>query len=88
MVVLTFDLALSIPRRHLTIPETSGQVFRIYSVFDLNVQVESTTGGAGITGKSKSKHPRDPRVPRGLLLLNIQVKNALDDSSERKLEPA
>jgi hypothetical protein len=41
----------------------------------LNVQVESTTG---ITGKSKTKHPRVPRVPRGLLFLNTQLKNALD----------
>src|SRR5262245_14635997 len=45
----------------------------IYSVFDLNVQVESTTGGTGITGKSKTKHPRVPRVPRGLLILNTYV---------------
>jgi hypothetical protein len=49
----------------------------VYSFFDLNVQVESTTGGTGITGKSKTKHPSDPRVPRGLLFLNTQVKNAL-----------
>ena len=48
-----------------------------YSVFDLNVQVESTTGATGITGKSKTKHPRVPRVPRGLLFLNTQLKNAL-----------
>ena len=50
----------------------------IYSVFDLNVQVESTTGGTGITGKSKTKHPCDPRDPSGLLFLNTQVKNALE----------
>jgi len=40
-----------------------------YSVFDLNVQVESIregTGGAGSTGKSKTKHPRALRVPSGL----------------------
>jgi hypothetical protein len=43
----------------------------------LNVQVESTTGVTGITGKSKTKHPR---VPRGLLFLNTQVKNALNKS--------
>src|SRR5437899_9072902 len=48
-----------------------------YRVFDLNVQVESTTGNTGITGKSKTKPPRDPRDPRGLLFLNTQVKNAL-----------
>ena len=48
-----------------------------YGVFDLNVQVESTTGVTGITGKGKTKHPRDPRVPRGLLFLNTQVKNAI-----------
>jgi len=49
----------------------------------LNVQVDSTTGGTGITEKSKTKHPRNPRVPRGLLFLNTQVKNALScpDSS-------
>jgi hypothetical protein len=47
----------------------------IYSAFDLNVQVESTTGGAGITGKSKTKHPS---VPSGLLFLDTQVKNALN----------
>ena len=34
-----------------------------YSVFDLNVQVESTTGATGITGKSKTKHPRVPVFP-------------------------
>ena len=50
---------------------------RAYSVFDLNVQDESTTGGTGITGKCKTKHPRVPRAPRGLLFLNTQVKNAL-----------
>ena len=49
----------------------------IYSVFDLNVEVESTTGVTGITGKSKTKHPRDPHDPRGLLFLISQVKNAL-----------
>jgi hypothetical protein len=48
-----------------------------YSVFDLNVQVESTTGVTGITGKSKTKHPRVPRGPRGFLFLNTQLKNAL-----------
>jgi hypothetical protein len=52
------------------------------SAFDLNVQVESTTGDAGITGKSKTKHPRVPRAPRGLLFLNTQVKNALNESPE------
>jgi len=46
----------------------------IYSVFDLNVRVESTMGITGITGNSKTKHPR---VPRDLLFLNTQVKNAL-----------
>jgi hypothetical protein len=46
----------------------------VYSVFNLIVQVESTTGGTGITGKSKTKHPRVARVPRGLLFLNTQVK--------------
>ena len=49
-----------------------------YSVFDLNVQVESTTGGTGSMGKSKTKHPRDPR---GLLFLNTKVKNALVSDS-------
>src|SRR5262245_28750700 len=39
----------------------------------LNIQVESTTGGTGITGKSKTKHPRVPRAPRGLLFLNTQL---------------
>src|SRR5262245_6789868 len=48
-----------------------------YSVFYLYVQVESTTGVTGTTEKSKTKHPRDPRVPRGLLFQNTQVKNAL-----------
>ena len=48
-----------------------------YGVFDLNVQVESTTGATGDTGKSKTKPPRVPRAPRGLLFLNTQVKNAL-----------
>jgi hypothetical protein len=52
-----------------------------YSVIDLNVQVESTTGIAGITGESKTKHPRAPRVPRGLLFLNTKVKNALRDGA-------
>jgi hypothetical protein len=56
-------------------PRSADDALRfVYSVFDLNVQVESTTGGTGITGKSKTKHPR---VPRGLLFLNTQVKNAL-----------
>jgi hypothetical protein len=58
---------------HLRVQEN----FQSYSVFDLNVQVESTTGVTGITGKSKTKHPRVPRVPRGLLFLNTQVKNAV-----------
>src|SRR5215475_4227670 len=37
-------------------------------------------GGTGITGKRKTKHPRVLRVPRGLLFLNTQVKNALISS--------
>jgi len=45
-----------------------------YSVFDLNIQVELTTGGAGNTEKSKTKHPRVPRAPRVLLSLNTNVK--------------
>src|SRR5262252_3882758 len=49
-----------------------------YGVFDLNVQVESTTG---VTGKSKTKHPRVPRAPRGLLFLYTQVKNALIEAT-------
>jgi hypothetical protein len=51
-----------------------------YGAFDLNVQVESTTGGAGITGRSKTKHPRVPSDPRGLLSLNTKLKNALRSS--------
>ena len=39
--------------------------------------------GYGITGKSKTKHPRVPRVPRGLIFLNTQVKNALDAENVR-----
>ena len=38
-------------------------VFEYYSVFDLNIQVESTTGGAGITGKSKINIPVFPVFP-------------------------
>jgi hypothetical protein len=34
----------------------------VYSVFDLNIQVESTAGGAGITGKSKINIPVFPVV--------------------------
>jgi hypothetical protein len=51
-----------------------------YSAFDLNVHVESTTGGTGITGRSKTKHPRVLRDPRGLLFLNTQLKTALRSS--------
>jgi hypothetical protein len=40
-------------------------------VFDLNVQVESTTGVTGITGKSKTK---PPRAPPGLLFLTPSVR--------------
>jgi len=50
-----------------------------YSVFDLNVQVESIregTGGAGNTGKSKTKHPSVPRVPCASFFLNTRVKVA------------
>jgi hypothetical protein len=47
----------------------------------LNVQVESTTEVTGITGKSKTKHPR---VPSGLLFLNTRVKNALREAREEE----
>jgi hypothetical protein len=51
-------------RQHSSSPErATNQSFGIapiYSAFDLNVQLESSTGGTGITGKSKTKHPRGP----------------------------
>jgi hypothetical protein len=31
-------------------------------------------------GRSKTKHPRDPRAPRGLLFLNTLLKTALSDN--------
>jgi len=69
-----------LPCRHIGLPLQLilSVYFRppTYGVFDLNVQVESIMGGMGITGKSKIKPPRDPRDPRGLLFLNIQVKHA------------
>ena len=34
-----------------------------YSVFDLNIRVESTTGDTGITGKSKINIPVFPVFP-------------------------
>jgi hypothetical protein len=52
-----------------------------YGVFDLNVEVESTTGVTEITVKSKTKSPRNPRDLRGLLFLNTRLKNALNDSA-------
>ena len=56
-----------------------------YGVFDLNVQVEPTTGGTGVTGKSKTQPPRVPRAPRGLFFLNTQVKNALNSGNQSGL---
>jgi hypothetical protein len=51
-------------RQHSCSPErATNQGFGpapIYSAFDLNVQVESAAGITGITGKSKTKHPRGP----------------------------
>ena len=51
-------------RQHSSSPErATNQGFGpapIYSAFDLNVQVESSTGDTGITGKSKTEHPRGP----------------------------
>jgi hypothetical protein len=35
----------------------------VYSVFDLNIQVESTAGGAGIAGRSKINIPVFPVSP-------------------------
>src|SRR4029453_14083521 len=42
----------------------------------------------GITGKSKTKHPRAPRAPRGLLFLNTQAKNVLKLYLQRSLQTA
>jgi hypothetical protein len=41
----------------------SGVFQAIYSVFDLNVQVESTAWDTVITGKGKTKHPSAPCSP-------------------------